>query len=99
MFMKRKLSQLLMSVVLITAFMFCNIFPQSSKPKEIIWSSNMNIREIAEIHLGNPNLWTMILSYNNLSSMSALKDGRKLLIPQKEITEVDRKSTRLNSSH
>lgn len=88
MFIKVKLSQLLISVVLIVAFMLCNIFPQSNKPKEIIWSSNMNIREIAEIHLGNPNLWTMILSYNNLSSMSALKDGRKLLVPQKEIAEV-----------
>jgi signal transduction histidine kinase len=62
-----------------------NLFPQQSKVQEIIWNSNANIRTIAETYLGNPNLWPVILSYNNINNISELKTGRKLFIPHEEV--------------
>jgi len=38
--------------------------------------------------LGNPNFWTAILSFNKLSSLNELKEGKKIIIPQKEVVAV-----------
>ena len=77
-------------LVLVIYFFFLNDFSYGQKEKfrEVIWSSGLNIRSLAENLLGNPNLWQVILTFNNIKSINELKEGKKLIIPQGEILAI-----------
>ncbi len=64
------------------------LYGQSGKSTEVIWTSNSNIRSISENFLGNPNLWPLILNFNNLASLSELTSGKTLIIPQGEVLRI-----------
>jgi hypothetical protein len=75
-------------ILILLTLLSQSVISQSGKVKEIIWSSKLNIRNLAETYLGNPNLWPTILSYNNITSINDLREGRKLLIPHGEVLEI-----------
>lgn len=81
---KRRCLVLLIYFFLLTGFSN----GQTAKLREVIWSSGLNIRSLAESFFGNANLWPVILSFNNVNSIGELKEGRKLLIPQGEILAI-----------
>ncbi|MBU1097005.1 MAG: FecR family protein [Bacteroidetes bacterium] len=64
----------LMSVVPVTSY------SQSFSTEKIIYH-NQDLRSLAEKYFDDPDLWEVILTFNNLGSLSELKDGLELIIP------------------
>lgn len=49
-----------------------------------------SLRDIAEAHLGDPDLWAEILRANGLTSPAEIRPGMELIVPAAEIAAADR---------
>lgn len=49
------------------------------------------IRDIAAVHLEDPNLWKTILSFNNIEDAATVKPGKKLRIPVALVRRITRR--------
>ncbi|MCF8260751.1 MAG: FecR domain-containing protein [Melioribacteraceae bacterium] len=65
------------------------VFAQSNG-LEYTFKKGDNIRILAKQYLGNSNLWEEILKANNLSSVTDIKPGMKIIIPSKQISEAEK---------
>ncbi len=81
-------------IVIISILLFATFaFAQDSNAKkvEITYTSDDNIRDIAQKYLGDPNLWQEILYSSKLSSAKDLKDGVVLTIYPQKILNTNKK--------
>ncbi|NOX18421.1 MAG: FecR domain-containing protein [Chlorobi bacterium] len=68
-------------VIILFEFLAAGFVNAQNEEVVLITYQNERLRSIAEQYLGNPDYWEIILSYNNLKSVSELKSGMKLKIP------------------
>ncbi len=56
---------------------------------QIVVEQGQNVRNLAQKHLGNPNLWPEILRVNQLKSPADVKPGMTLKLPDRIITKAN----------
>ncbi len=71
-------------------FLVCLVFnwllySQTKDDVKINVEANFDIRKISQTYFNEPNLWPYILIYNNISSLSNVKPGSVIYIPQKKV--------------
>ncbi len=60
-----------------------------ARPETIVVKEGQNVRELAKIHLNDPNLWTEILRVNDLDSPADVKPNMTLKLPDPIINKAD----------
>lgn len=87
--MKSTLQTVLSIICLLHFILSSDGTAQSFKSQKIIYN-NEGLRYLSEKYLGNPNLWKLILDYNDLSDNTELVDGMSIIIPTGLVNETNK---------
>jgi hypothetical protein len=83
---------------LIYLFLSILVYAQKGDVISLSVDPNFDIREAAKEYLGNADLWPYIVKHNNYKSLSEIKPGTALLIPQKKVKNLFEKIEFANKS-